>query len=373
LAFEHRNFVKEMQTVRNRWAHAATDGIHIDDMYRDLDTLLRFATVIGAGEKVTHELRETKATLLAAMAQSLYEYKNNISSAEPIKKNGVLLELSPTKPELPNEELAMQNAAPAPALTDISASPDARRELQYPRPILDKHGNTTPFPQINEYANFTYLLHHYDIKLYEDNLLYYVSGVEEIMREYFSRNKTHIRNRYYGPYTQRELASFILVLCQNSNWRKLSSASRLVQTWIALETLQFDERAQQPGPADKSDIDLILEEVFPISKSTMPESYLAKINIVRYEGPRLMKTSQVLEILMAHGFKNIKLTVLEHALERHCGKWTGTTDGKERPDKRRIIRKGRLCQGWSEKKQCYNFRKWVMPPMAEISKRSIKT
>jgi ATP-dependent helicase HepA len=51
LPSESRHFVKEMLTVRNRWAHAGSNGFLMDDVYRDLDTLQRFATIIdGDGE-----------------------------------------------------------------------------------------------------------------------------------------------------------------------------------------------------------------------------------------------------------------------------------------------------------------------------------
>ncbi|MDZ7581738.1 MAG: Swt1 family HEPN domain-containing protein [Deltaproteobacteria bacterium] len=52
LTSEARHFVKEMQTVRNRWAHADTEGFPADDIYRDLDTLQRFAVVIEADHKL---------------------------------------------------------------------------------------------------------------------------------------------------------------------------------------------------------------------------------------------------------------------------------------------------------------------------------
>ena len=69
LTSEARHFVKEMQTVRNRWAHVDTVGFPVDDIYRDLDTLQRFALVIGADEKLIKKLRETKAELLAVESQ----------------------------------------------------------------------------------------------------------------------------------------------------------------------------------------------------------------------------------------------------------------------------------------------------------------
>ena len=62
---EARHFVKEMQTVRNRWAHAGSEGFPVDDVYRDLDTLQRFATVIEADEVLLQEIRTIKTSLLA--------------------------------------------------------------------------------------------------------------------------------------------------------------------------------------------------------------------------------------------------------------------------------------------------------------------
>jgi len=63
---ESRHFVKEMQTVRNRWAHADTEGFPVDDVYRDLDTLQRFAAVISADEKLIMDIREMKTAYLLA-------------------------------------------------------------------------------------------------------------------------------------------------------------------------------------------------------------------------------------------------------------------------------------------------------------------
>ena len=70
LTSEARHFVKEMQTVRNRWAHTTTEGIHPEDIYRDLDTVQRFLVVIRADDRLIQELRETKVSLLETGPQS---------------------------------------------------------------------------------------------------------------------------------------------------------------------------------------------------------------------------------------------------------------------------------------------------------------
>ncbi|MEN7972687.1 MAG: SNF2-related protein [Verrucomicrobiota bacterium] len=50
LTTQDRNYVKEMQTVRNRWAHMDAYGIECDDVFRDVDTLQRFLKIIHAPE-----------------------------------------------------------------------------------------------------------------------------------------------------------------------------------------------------------------------------------------------------------------------------------------------------------------------------------
>lgn len=71
LTSEVRHFVKEMQTVRNRWAHADTDGFSVDDIYRDLDTSERFSVVIEADDALIQDLRSTKSALIAPKVQPL--------------------------------------------------------------------------------------------------------------------------------------------------------------------------------------------------------------------------------------------------------------------------------------------------------------
>lgn len=119
LTSEARHFVKEMQTVRNRWAHTDTERFPVDDIYRDLDTLQRFGIVIGADEKLIQDLRETKASLLVAESQpssgggaedtsTPLEQKNDETEFEPgqivfIKSNpssrGAVVAVLPGKPE----------------------------------------------------------------------------------------------------------------------------------------------------------------------------------------------------------------------------------------------------------------------------------
>ena len=61
---EARHYVKEMRSVRDRWAHASIDEFSQDDIYRDLDTIQRFAMIIDAKDALIEEIRGLKAEVL---------------------------------------------------------------------------------------------------------------------------------------------------------------------------------------------------------------------------------------------------------------------------------------------------------------------
>ncbi len=64
LTSESRHYVKEMQTVRNRWAHTGSEGMPVEDVYRDIDTLQRLASLINADDIFIQEIRAAKEALL---------------------------------------------------------------------------------------------------------------------------------------------------------------------------------------------------------------------------------------------------------------------------------------------------------------------
>jgi hypothetical protein len=89
LSSESRHFVKEMQTIRNRWAHAGTEEFPIDDVYRDIDTLQRFVTVIEAEEVFIKEIRAAKTSLLKKRLTSIPNIPANEAQAIPEKETQV--------------------------------------------------------------------------------------------------------------------------------------------------------------------------------------------------------------------------------------------------------------------------------------------
>lgn len=67
---EARNWVKELQTVRNKWAHMAAEETPASELYRDADTLGRLLALIGADERSMNAVQAAKDAALAKMADS---------------------------------------------------------------------------------------------------------------------------------------------------------------------------------------------------------------------------------------------------------------------------------------------------------------
>lgn len=66
LSSESRHYLKEMRTIRNRWAHMGTSGSSDEDTYRDLDTIQRLAAAVGADGGFLARVKECKSALIKA-------------------------------------------------------------------------------------------------------------------------------------------------------------------------------------------------------------------------------------------------------------------------------------------------------------------
>ena len=65
---EGRNWVRELQTVRNNWAHASAERAAAEDLYRDADTLERCLSMLGAKPESVRAVEAVKSTALRDMA-----------------------------------------------------------------------------------------------------------------------------------------------------------------------------------------------------------------------------------------------------------------------------------------------------------------
>lgn len=70
LPFEARNWLKEAQSIRNRWAHLPPGGLNPEDRYRDLDTVWRLMTVIGADDSSIARVRTARDEVFSTVNRS---------------------------------------------------------------------------------------------------------------------------------------------------------------------------------------------------------------------------------------------------------------------------------------------------------------
>ena len=64
---EARSWVKELQTVRNKWAHLSAESMPASETYRDADTLGRLLAILGAPPSTLKAIDAAKAAALVLM------------------------------------------------------------------------------------------------------------------------------------------------------------------------------------------------------------------------------------------------------------------------------------------------------------------
>lgn len=65
---EARNWIKELQTIRNKWAHLSTERSPPSEIYRDADTLSRLLNVISASTQSIEAVEKVKSLALMSMS-----------------------------------------------------------------------------------------------------------------------------------------------------------------------------------------------------------------------------------------------------------------------------------------------------------------
>ena len=91
---EARSWVKELQSVRNRWAHAPSAGLSDSDAYRDADTLERLLKVVDGDDELLRRVGAYKVTALGKIA--------------PLA--GVMQAAAPSMPATPVPEVVLSDA-----------------------------------------------------------------------------------------------------------------------------------------------------------------------------------------------------------------------------------------------------------------------
>lgn len=80
---EGRTWVKELQTVRNKWAHLSAQSMPAAEIYRDADTLGRLLDMIGADEATLASVESTRIAAVVEMAGSTSTSVEQTPEPEP--------------------------------------------------------------------------------------------------------------------------------------------------------------------------------------------------------------------------------------------------------------------------------------------------
>lgn len=65
---EARNWLKEAQIIRNRWAHAPAEGLPDDMRYRDIDTIERLLQAFGTDSQALDSIKQEKQSLMRKLS-----------------------------------------------------------------------------------------------------------------------------------------------------------------------------------------------------------------------------------------------------------------------------------------------------------------
>ena len=111
-----RHYVKEMQTVRNRWAHLHVAAPPIEDVYRDLDTLQRFLSIVCPNDELIQKIAEERKQLLSKTNK-----KGDVAAPPP----------SPSTPFIPGNLVRLRaNPEQSGAITAVyPAEPETRYQV----------------------------------------------------------------------------------------------------------------------------------------------------------------------------------------------------------------------------------------------------
>jgi ATP-dependent helicase HepA len=78
-----RNWLKEAQGIRNRWAHLPSGGLRSEDAYRDIDTLYRLLGVLGADQATLDRAQAERGRVLEELAPRPKDKEVALQTGQP--------------------------------------------------------------------------------------------------------------------------------------------------------------------------------------------------------------------------------------------------------------------------------------------------
>lgn len=78
-----RNWLKEAQGIRNRWAHLPPGGLRFEDAYRDIDTLYRLLGALGADQATLDRAQAERGHVLEELAPRPKDKEVDLQTGQP--------------------------------------------------------------------------------------------------------------------------------------------------------------------------------------------------------------------------------------------------------------------------------------------------
>lgn len=101
---EGRGWIKELQSIRNRWAHLSTQAVPANDRLRDSDTLKRVLVMLGADSILLTKVSDYRDQAIAEIAAANAKPRISADRCSP-EVTDVPLSASPSSPEKKPESL----------------------------------------------------------------------------------------------------------------------------------------------------------------------------------------------------------------------------------------------------------------------------
>ena len=119
---EGRTWVKELQTVRNKWAHLSAQTMESSEVYRDADTLGRFLEMLGAAPDTIAAVEATRSKAIADMAT---ERAVTTATSMSEKDNSELTQIASGESEGNNPSIAPETTFQVGDLVSLCSDPNS--------------------------------------------------------------------------------------------------------------------------------------------------------------------------------------------------------------------------------------------------------
>lgn len=145
---EGRSWIKELQSIRNRWAHLSAQAVAASDRYRDADTLDRVLEMLGADSILRENVQRYKDNVVVEMSSATANDNHPKREADEANVGSPSLTADPIK-EIPPQRESLFSVGD---IVRLRSTP----EILVPVIAVDSSGSETRYAVFHEGATVQY-------------------------------------------------------------------------------------------------------------------------------------------------------------------------------------------------------------------------